>query len=122
MTKQADSPLEGTYSERTYCPSCNSKVKLEDVRPTGSFHCPKCGQNLCVSIWYQRGMAVVEMTVGLLVAYQLGVSAWLVPVLALLIAFTVSIPMIVLAKLIVPPRLECDTSNYSGPLGLGRSR
>src|ERR1700693_3182857 len=103
MTDPVHSRLEGTYSERTYCTACNTKVKLEDVRPTGSFLCPECRQSLCVSIWYQRGEALLNLAIGFIIAYKLGVSGWLVPVIALPIAFAVSMPMMVLAKLIVPP-------------------
>jgi len=121
MADPAHPQLEGTYSERTKCPACGTKVRLEDVRPTGSFPCPNCSQTLRVSIWYQRGVALTNSAIGLFVAYKLGVSAWLVPVLALPITFAVLIPMMVLSKLLVPPHLKCDTTNYSGPLGLGRS-
>jgi uncharacterized paraquat-inducible protein A len=107
-----------TYSHRTLCPGCKGPVSLEEIRVAGTFRCPDCGQLLRVTTRYQRGFALVNIFLALLIVVLLTREMWWAFCLFIPIAVVVMMPMTVIAKFVVPPRLERGASTYSGSLGL----
>jgi hypothetical protein len=106
------SPLDsiGSYSERTTCPRCRDRIRLEDVRvfvkPNGPYpKCSTCGTSIRVSIVYRRLIMLIAFTLGWLIPYLIGLRAYVVVawvpfyLLALLLVPNV-------AKVTVPPKLE----------------
>jgi len=100
----------GSYSERTTCPRCGDRIKLEDVRvfvkPNDPYpKCPTCGTSIRVSIVYQRLIMLITFALGWLIPYLLGLRAYVVvawvPFWLLTSALAPNI-----AKVMVPPKLE----------------
>jgi uncharacterized paraquat-inducible protein A len=112
-----------SYSERTKCPACNVKVRLEDVRFTPTFSCPACQEEIRVSTLYQRTLRIASWAVALLVAYILGRDTfWLVMLYWVLFTAILTFLWAYVLKYWLPPKLvRCvsDSSHFQG-LGLGR--
>src|SRR6267378_2862839 len=104
------SDLIGSYSERTTCPRCGDRIKLEDVRvfvkPNGPYpKCPTCGTSIRVSIVYQRLIMLITFALGWLIPYLLGLRAYVVVAwVPFWLLTSVLAPNI--AKVMVPPKLE----------------
>src|SRR5438270_1637945 len=81
--------LFNSYSDRTKCPACHSRVRLEDVKLTPAFPCPHCGVTIGISDTYRRTMTLTVATLALFIPYLLGASFWIMlllwcPVMAIL--------------------------------------
>jgi hypothetical protein len=61
-----------SYSERTKCPACKAKVRLENVRFTPTFSCPACQKEIQVSPLYLKTLWMTSSAVALFIAYVLG--------------------------------------------------
>jgi hypothetical protein len=102
--------LIGSYSERTTCPHCGDRVKLEDVRifvkPNDPYpKCPSCGTSIRVSPAYRRLITLIAFALGWLIPYFIGLRAYIV--LAWIPFWLLSIALVSsLAKVAVPPKLE----------------
>jgi DNA-directed RNA polymerase subunit RPC12/RpoP len=68
--------LLNSYSERTKCPECRARVRLEDVKLTPTFPCPHCGAIVGASDTYQRTMICTVAILALLIPYLLEVRSW----------------------------------------------
>ena len=104
------SALIGSYSERTTCPSCGDRIRLEDVRifvkPEGPYpKCPACGTLLRVSIVYQRLILLVCFALGWLIPYLVGLRAYVV-IAWIPFSFLALMLVAKLAKVTIPPKLE----------------
>ena len=104
------SDLIGSYSERTTCPRCGDRIRLEDVRvfvkPNGPYpKCPACGTSIRVSIVYQRLIMLMAFALAWLIPYFIGLRAY---VLVAWIPFYLLAVLLVpnIAKVTVPPKLE----------------
>lgn len=102
--------LIGSYSERTRCPRCSYRIRLEDVRifvkPDGPYpKCPECGTSLRVSIVYRRLTTFVCFILAFLIPYFFGLRAYVV---VAWIPFCLLTVMLVpnFAKVTLPPKLE----------------
>ena len=92
------SSLIGSYSERTTCPHCGDRIKLEDVRvfvkPNDPYpKCPSCGTSLRVSLAYRRLITLIACALSWLISYFIGIRAYIV------VAW---VPFWVLACVLVP--------------------
>lgn len=116
-----------TFSERTRCPICLSRIRLEDVRFTPKFSCPFCGADICVSgDKFKRVIPWLAWPSGLAVAYVIFSKWWLT--LALWIPFTwcigggMTFIWVYVGKYFFPPKLEkCVTKSPvdpTSPLGI----
>ena len=63
--------LFNSYSERTKCPECKVKVRLEDVKFTPTFSCPACQAEIQVSALYLKALGRISMVLALFIAYIL---------------------------------------------------
>lgn len=54
-----------SYSERTKCPACKAKIRLEDVRFTPTFSCPACQEEIQVSPLYLRTLWIASSALAL---------------------------------------------------------
>src|SRR5438445_7596899 len=104
------SDLIGSYSERTTCPRCGDRIRLEDVRvfvkPNGPYpKCPACGTSIRVSIVYQRLIMLIAFALAWLIPYFIGLRAY---VLVAWVPFYLLAGLLVsnIAKVTVPPKLE----------------
>lgn len=121
MLTMSRSSLIGSYSERTTCPRCGGRIRLEDVRvfvkPNGPYpKCQTCGASIRVSIVYQRSIMLITLALGWLIPYFLGIRAYIVvawvPFWLLASALVPSI-----AKVTVPPKLEdADSATHRSVL------
>jgi predicted RNA-binding Zn-ribbon protein involved in translation (DUF1610 family) len=112
--------LFNSYSERTKCPECHARVKLEDVKLARTFPCPHCGATVEVSDAYQRTMTWTVAILALLIPYLLGIRSWLV--LALLWCPSMFILFFLWAyagKYLLPPKLVRSVVDRPSILGLG---
>jgi hypothetical protein len=114
--------LFNSYSERTKCPACRTKIRLEDVRFTPTFSCPACQEEIQVSPSYQKTWRIMSYCLGLLPAYILGRETfYLVLLLWVLFTFIIGFLWLYFVKYWVPPKLaRCvsDRGHFQG-LGLG---
>src|ERR1700675_2336963 len=74
------SSLIGSYSERTTCPHCGDRIKLEDIRvfvkPNDTYpKCPSCGTSIRVSPAYRRSITLIGFALGWLIPYVIGLRA-----------------------------------------------
>ena len=70
------------YSDRTQCPECHKRVRLEDVKFTPKFSCPHCGKEICVaSRVFERVTAWLAWSIGLAVSWELTQTWWMALVL-----------------------------------------
>ncbi len=115
--------LFNSYSERTKCPECKARVRLEDVRFTPTFSCPVCEKEVRVSTSYQKAMRIASWSLGLLIAYILGQDRlWLVMLFWILCSAILTFLWAYAGKYLLPPKLEkCipDPAPFQG-LGLGQ--
>ena len=112
----------GSYSERTTCPHCGDRIKLEDVRifvkPNEPYpKCPSCGASIRVSSAYHRLIMLITFALGGLIPYLIGLRAYIVlawiPFWLLSIALTTNF-----TKVVVPPKLEdAEAITRRGVLG-----
>jgi hypothetical protein len=67
------------YSERTKCPECKAKVRLDYVRFTPTFKCPACQAEIQVSPLYLKILGRTSMALALFIAYILApdVLGWI---------------------------------------------
>src|SRR5881409_2484148 len=114
--------LFNSYSERTRCPECNAKIRLEKVNFMPSFSCPVCENEVRVSPSYQKMMRIASYSLGLLIAYALGQDKlWRVLLFWALCNSILMFPWAYVGKYWFPPKLEkCtpDPAHFQG-LGLG---
>jgi hypothetical protein len=110
MLTMSRSDLIGSYSERTTCPRCGDRIRLEDVRvfvkPNGPYpKCPTCGTSIRPSIVYRRLIMLIAFALGWLIPYFIGLRAY---VLLAWVPFYVLACVLVpnVAKAVVPPKLE----------------
>jgi|SRR5208282_1713019 len=133
-----------SYSERTKCPACKAKVRLEDVRFTPTFPCPACGEEIQVSPLYLKTLQRASMALALLIAYILApdIVGWITvdredrwSAMFLLMAGLWFLSSIVLTAILtslwayaikywLPPKLHCAVADPNAPshfqgLGLG---
>ena len=100
----------GSYSERTTCPHCGDRIKLEDVRifvkPNEPYpKCLSCGASIRVSSAYRRLIMLITFALGGLIPYLIGLRAYIV--LAWIPFWLLSIALATnFAKVVVPPKLE----------------
>lgn len=100
----------GSYSERTTCPYCGDRIRLEDVRifvkPSEPYpKCPSCGASIRVSPAYRRLIMLITFALSWLIPYSIGVRAYIV--LAWIPFWLLSIALVTnFAKVVVPPKLE----------------
>lgn len=113
--------LIGSYSERTTCPHCGDRIKLEDVRvfvkPNGpSLKCPSCGTSLRVSPAYRRLITLIAFALGWLIPFFIGIRAYIVVAwVPFWLLACVLLPNV--AKGVVPPKLEeADSVAHRGVL------
>ena len=107
------------YSDRTKCPECGCRVRLEDIRFARSFSCPECGKEIRVSSRYERAIQLIAWPFSLLLLCLFGLNYWLVlmcwvPFAALLMGLWVYV-----GKYFLPPRLERSALEPPSVLGLG---
>lgn len=102
--------LIGSYSERTTCPHCGDRIRLEDVRifvkRDGPYpKCPACGASLRVSIRYERLTLLACFAVAWLIPYLIGLRTY---ALVAWIPFYLLAVMLLsnLAKVTIPPKLQ----------------
>ena len=104
------SSLIGSYSERTMCPHCGDRIKLEDVRLFVNPNepppkCPSCGTSLRVSPAYRRLITLISFALGWLIPYFIGIRAYIVVAwVPFWLLACVLLPNV--AKGMVPPKLE----------------
>lgn len=114
--------LFSPYSERTKCPECKAKIRLDDIRFTPSFPCPTCQEEIRVSTLYQKTLRITSWTLALFIAYILGRDTfWLVMLWWILFTAILTFLWGYVFKYWLPPKLvRCvlDPSHYQG-LGLG---
>ena len=114
--------LFNSYSERTRCPECNTKIMLEKVNFLPSFSCPACENEIRVSPSYQKMMRLASYSLGLLIAYILGQdNIWLVMLFWILCTGIIAGLWAYVGKYWFPPKLEkcsSDPAHFQG-LGLG---
>jgi predicted RNA-binding Zn-ribbon protein involved in translation (DUF1610 family) len=113
--------MSARYSPRTFCPKCNSRIKLHDVRFTPTFRCPHCGTTVRVSRAYQRALDWAMWVPSLLILYELGLRWWLVLLCWMpLWAFLVGLWTYVGIYFIPPSIVDPDSDpKYPSILGLG---
>ena len=110
MLTMPRSDLIGSYSERTTCPRCGDRIRLEDVRvfvkPNGPYpKCPACGTSIRVSIVYQRSTMLIAFVLAWLIPYFVGIRAYVVVAwVPFYLLACVLVPNV--AKVAVPPQLE----------------
>ncbi len=115
-----------SYSERTKCPACGVRVRLEDVKFTPTFSCPACQEEIQVSTLYQKTLRITCWSFALSIAYTLAVRMlgpdrfWLVTellVLLLGILFTSILAFLwaYLFKYWLPPKLLLPVAGPDPP-------
>jgi hypothetical protein len=119
-----------SYSERTKCPACKAKVRLEDVRFTPTFLCPACQKEIQVSTLYLKTLGMASSAVALLVAYIIGAHipgpdrfwlvTWLLVLLlwvplALILTFVSTFLWTYIVKYWLPPKLLLPVSDPDPP-------
>ena len=120
VSSKSASWLFMSYSERTKCPACGEKVRLEDVRFTPTFQCPACQQEIQVSTLYQKTWRVVSWSIALLIGFILGrPTLWLILLWWVLFTFIVSSLCVYIVKYWLPPRLVRCASDPDHLQGLG---
>ena len=98
----------GSYSERTFCPRCRERVRIEDVRISALFICPGCGSVLCVSPAYRILTLFFCLATSLLLSYAIGLRAY--AAIAWIPLFSVALIVVPnFAKFIFAPRLQVHT-------------
>lgn len=128
-----------SYSERTKCPACKAKVRLQDVKFTPTFSCPACQEEIRVSPLYLKALKITSAALALFPAYILGADILgqdqrrssmflLVAVLWLLfgmvLTFLLTFSWLCFGRYLLPPKLlrpvadRDDRSHFQG-LGLG---
>ena len=115
--------LFNSYSDRTKCPECHTRVRLEDVKFTPAFPCPHCDATIGVSDIYQRTMIWTVAILALLLPYLLGARSWLL--LALLWCPSMFVLIFLWAyagKYWLPPKLVRSVVDRPSILGLGSGR
>ena len=98
----------GTYSERTRCPRCGEKIRLEDIvvlAKDPEAKCPACETPVRPSQLYRRTVAAITLVLSCLLPCVIGagrhfVIAW-IPSIVLSLMFVPN-----MAKAIAQPRLE----------------
>lgn len=104
------SDLIGSYSERTTCPRCGDRIRLEDVRvfvkPDGPYpKCPTCGASFRVSVVYRRLAVLTILGLSWLIPYIVGFGSYVVVAWIPFCLLTgILVPNV--AKVTVPPKLE----------------
>jgi len=104
------SSLIGSYSERTTCPHCGDRIKLEDVRvfvkPNNPYpKCPACGTSVRVSPAYRRWITLIAFALGWLIPFFIGIRAYIVVAwVPFWLLACVLVPNV--AKGVVPPKLQ----------------
>jgi uncharacterized paraquat-inducible protein A len=110
--------LFNLYSERTKCPECKAKVRLDYVNLTPSFTCPTCEKEIRVSTLYQKTLRITSWTFALLIAYVLGRDTfWLVLLLWILFTVILTFLWAYVFKYWLPPKLVCcapDPKHFQG--------
>ena len=110
MLTMSRSDLIGSYSERTTCPRCGDRIRLEDVRvfvkPNDPYpKCPTCGTSIRVSIVYRRLIMLIAFALGWLIPYCIGLRAYVVVAwVPFYLLACLLVPNV--AKVTVPPKLE----------------
>jgi hypothetical protein len=111
-----------SYSERTKCPECKARIRLEDVRFTATFSCPICEKEIRVSTLHQKTMKIGSWSLGLLISYTLGRDRlWLVMLFWIVSTAILTFLWAYAGKYLLPPKLEkCipGPASFHG-LGLG---
>src|SRR6266850_4329689 len=100
-----------TYSTRTICPECESRVRLEDVRFTPAFTCPSCGKSIRVAEAYKTAVKWISFPVGPLLLWVLGQKLWVVLVWGLPLSLFLGGAWAYVGKYWIPPQLERISSS-----------
>jgi hypothetical protein len=108
-----------TYSTRTICPECDSRIRLEDVRFTPAFPCPSCGKSIQVADAYKTAVKWISIPIGPLLLSFLGLELWVVLLCGLPLSLFLGGAWAYIGKYWIPPRLERAVSYPSGVQGLG---
>ncbi len=108
-----------TYRERTRCPECHSKVKLEAVNFLPKFQCPNCGKDIRVSQTYQRTMLPTIWIAGLIIPYVGGMSLWIALLCWIPIVWVMGFLWTYAGKYVFSPKLERYVPKQTSILGLG---
>src|SRR5579864_6339584 len=116
---QSKTVWPATYSKRTVCPECHSRIRLEDVRFTPQFKCPICQKNIRVSSLYSKLMQWLSYGCSAVVLYLLGLRLWLVFVCWLPAAMVGIFLWAYAGKYLVPPKLQRVTPDSQDLLQLG---
>lgn len=126
-----------SYSERTKCPACNAKIRLQDVKFTPTFLCPACQEEIQVSPLYLKALKITSAVLAVFPAYILGADIlgqdqtmifFLGPVLWLLFGMILTsiltFSWLCVGRYWLPPKLlrpvaDRDDRSHSQGLGLG---
>jgi len=111
--------LFNSYSERTKCPACKTKIRLEDVKFTPTFDCPHCGAVISISTLYQRTLTWVVAIVSLIVPFLFGAKYWLIALLWVPNMAILFFLWMYMGKYWLPPKLVRSTVGDTSTLGLG---
>lgn len=108
-----------SYSDRTKCPACKMKIRLEDVKFTPTFDCPHCGAVISVSALYQRTLIWGVAIVSLMIPFLFGAKYWLVALLWVPNMSVLSFLWGYMGKYWLPPKLVRSEVDHTSILGLG---
>ena len=97
----------GNYSERTFCPHCHERIRIEDVRISTPFLCPRCGTLLRVSPLYRILTLLACLATSLFLPYAIGLKAY--AALAWIPLFLIALLLTNFAKFTFAPRLQTHT-------------
>ena len=108
-----------SYADRTRCPDCHAKIRLQDVKLTPTFSCPHCQAVIGASNAYQRTMTWTGAIASLLIPYLLGAKYWLVLLLWVPIMSVLFFLWAYMGKYWLPPTLVRSVVESTSTLGLG---
>jgi hypothetical protein len=108
------------YSQRTVCPECNGRVRLEDVRFGPRFPCPSCGKDIRISDRYQVTLKALGWILGILLPFGLGVRSWFLLICWVPCTMALFFIWMWTGKYLIPPRLQSCVFEPPSILGLGR--
>ena len=102
--------FQATYSDRTKCPRCAARIRLEDILilvSPGSPHarCRRCGTFARVSIAYRRLIWSITLALAWSIPYFVGLAHYvLITWIPFFLLASLLVPKV--AKRVAPPKLE----------------
>jgi hypothetical protein len=107
-----------SYSERTACPACKAKIRMEDVKLTPAFSCPHCSASIAASDGYHRMVKSITALSALVIVYVLGFKLWVAMLLWYPVMFLLVCVWAYVVKYWIPPTLVRSVAKDSSALGL----